>query len=85
MLRGHEVKHSTTDWYAIVEAMPATIKRAAAVKRDQPVEINSESENSCPGHEANYTTPEEEIDLYRFRLMQSTGNLTRMQNSCKCT
>jgi hypothetical protein len=68
MLHGHEVKHSTTDWYAIVEAMPATVKRAAALKRDQPVKIKSESENSCPGHEADYTTPgEEEIDVYRFQ------------------
>jgi hypothetical protein len=86
MLRGHEVKHSPTDWYAIVEAMPATGKRAAAVKRDQHVEINNESENSCPGHKANYTTPqEEEIDVYRFRLMRTMGNVMRMQNSCKCS
>jgi hypothetical protein len=84
MLHGHEVNQSTTDRYTIVEAMPATVKRAAAVKRDQPVEINSESENICPGHEANYTTTEEEeIDVYRFRLMRTMGNMTRMQNSCK--
>ena len=58
MLRGHELQHATTDWFgksrtSIVEAMPAAVKRAAARKRDQPVEIASDAEHSCPGQEAN--------------------------------
>lgn len=70
MLRGHELRHSTTDWdgksrSATVEAMPAACKRAAARNCDQSVEIASDSEHSCHGHEASYTTPEEEeIDVY---------------------
>ena len=65
MLRGHELQHATTDWFgksrtSIVEAMPAAVKRAAARKRDQPVEIASDGAQ-LPWSGGQYTAPEEEI------------------------
>jgi hypothetical protein len=73
MLRGHELRHSTTDWFghsrsSIVEAMPTAVKRAAARKKDQPVDIGTESENSCPGRAAVISSQEEEeLDVDRFQ------------------
>lgn len=47
--------------------MSVTIKRAAARKRNQPVDVDVDSEHSCRGDKANYITPEEEgIDVYRI-------------------
>jgi len=77
VIRGHELKHSTSQWYgrsrsSIVEAMPPAVKRAAACKHGKPVDIGSNTEHSCPGDKVSHTTPEEEItDGYRF---QTYGN-----------
>lgn len=65
MLRGHELRHATTDWdgksrSCIVAAMPAGCKRAAALQRDQAADLQSESEQSCPGRDAVLSSQEEE-------------------------
>jgi hypothetical protein len=57
MLRGHELRHATTYWNgksrtSIVEAMTAACKRAAALKLGQPMDTESDSEQSCPGRDA---------------------------------